>query len=341
MRRYNACDRPRWARRRRGLVALDPTMIYSAFRVIGDLPATRANASSRGAIGTGFLVRVHSERLPGVGYGYALTAHHVIRDQNDVEIQPAYPDGGMLYDPLPIDDWRQPLDKVDLAIAPAVRRGEELYAAAQLETDFIPPGVAWLQLGSKIHYVGILAPLDRPMVRSGYIGALDQIDLPGGDDDYDYPVHLVDCRSYGGFSGSPCLFDAEFAGLVEADISDLDPPDDFPPVGAMYHVAMLCGMFTEHLDDRARTGAVSRYGVGIMLRSDEIWEALMNDEAKAERSQWDDIVEAAEQQGPKRQPVSVGDSEQEFERFEALMGQLVKVPKIELDERRRNGEAAS
>lgn len=47
--------------------------------------------------------------------------------------------------------------------------------------------------------------------------------------------------------------------------------------------------FTGHFSDQiSAEGAVSRYGVGVMLRSHEIRDALMTPEAIAERRDWDD-----------------------------------------------------
>ena len=52
-----------------------------------------------------------------------------------------------------------------------------------------------------------------PMVRTGSIGKFYQPRLSTDDDEcgctYEYTGHLLDCRSYGGFSGSPVFGDFE------------------------------------------------------------------------------------------------------------------------------------
>ncbi|MGH2400082.1 MAG: S1 family peptidase, partial [bacterium] len=262
-------------------MALDLGMMLSAVRITG----------SDGALGTGFLMTVPSEAIPGERYGYLLTAHHVIAQQTAVwaEIPDAFGEGD-LYDPFLVRDWRQPLSNVDLAIAPIPDRPDRNYQALQFETHVLvdDPPSPFLQLGRDVHYIGILAPLNRPMVRTGALGALHQtgIDHKGG---YVYPAHLADCRSYAGFSGSPCFLNVEYAALrpSQRPPTSSEPPQGFPPLGALYDFAVFCGMFTQHLDDEKKSDVVSRYGVGVMLRAEEIREALMTEENRKERRKWD------------------------------------------------------
>jgi hypothetical protein len=69
-------------------------------------------------------------------------------------------------------------------------------------------------------------------------------------------------------------------------------------MGAMAHVVLLAGMFTEHLTDQPGTEAMaSRYGVGVMLRSQEIREVLMSDQLRAERADWDVKIEKLSRDG--------------------------------------------
>lgn len=102
------------------------------------------------------------------------------------------------------------------------------------------------------------------------------------------PVYLVDCRSYKGFSGSPC-----FVEIAQAT----DPPNTAPYVTpgvptdvqftSLIYYQVLCGMFIGHYSDDDSTDVTSRYGVGVMLRGDEIRRALMAPEAIVERREWD------------------------------------------------------
>lgn len=300
----------------------------SAVRIVGDVADPKlAVGQRRCPIGTGFFVTVKSESLEGVRYGYVLTAHHVLWDQTRTEIQAPNPQsGGLLHPPVVIDDWRQPLPDVDLAVAPfhEGNNPERLYSSLELERHVLQPADV-PALGAKVYYIGILTPLDRPMVRSGTVGAVSQhgIKHDGG---YDYPVHLVDCRSYGGFSGSPCLVELPYAGLWQVQPYTEDPDGWGGPLGPLAYLVKLCGMFTQHLSDS--DAAVSRYGVGTMLRSTEIWRALMSEEMRDERRGWDAENEAAiKREEPKLRGAATTPREGDYERFEDLARQLVNTPK--------------
>ncbi len=272
--------------------------------------------------GTGSLVRIPGE---SGSYGYVVTAHHVICNREGIEVQVPNPFGnGELYEPVEVKDWRQPVPNVDLAIAPFPERDDQPYSATWVQAMLPLNGVNHPDLGGLIYYVGMFEPLRRPMARSGTIGALEQVGVPheGG---YMYDCHLVDCRSYGGFSGSPCL--AEFS------YPELDPvlgPNWFPherPLGGMHNYTFLCGIFTAHYTDRQPLdGAHSRYGVGVMLPSGYIRKALMTDEAQKERRQWDREREAADKAGqPTLRNAEVPN--EEFQNFEVLTKQLVNTRK--------------
>jgi hypothetical protein len=232
-------------------------MIHSAVRIIGSVHDDRlVTGERREPVGTGFLVTVPSETIEGLRYGYVLTAHHILFDQDRVEVQAPDPTAnGALNPPVTIEDWRQPLKNADLALAPfhEGNRSDRMFQALQIETDVLPIDKQ-AGLGTPIYYIGILTPLDRPMARSGTIGAVEETGIRHAEG-YDYPAHLVDCRSYGGFSGSPCFVQETFAGLAPVAVEGFQQP-----VGRMYFRVRLCGMFTQHLTDS--DAAVSRYGVG-------------------------------------------------------------------------------
>lgn len=268
--------------------------------------------------GTGFLIRVVGD---ADSYLYVATAHHVINNQLEIAVEAPEPftNGGM-YDPIPVSDWRQPLPCVDLAVAPLPV--DQPHEATWLETVLPLPGRTQPDLGQHIFYVGIFVPLDRPMARSGTIGALFQDGIPHSHGKYTFDAHLVDCRSYRGFSGSPCV--AEFAfPVLDASWGPTWIPgagtnkDEGRPMGGMQYYTVLCGMFTSHfsVEDRPdANGAASRYGVGVMLPSSEIRRALMTEDMQAERRQERIAVRAADQ--PPLQDASVQSANPEFGRFE-------------------------
>src|SRR5439155_11518614 len=87
---WTLCDRPEWSRGRQ--VPLNLSLLQAGVRIIGSIPdKTRPIGEKRGPIGTGFLMTVPSEKIEGMRYGYVLTAHHVIWDQNRIEVQAADP----------------------------------------------------------------------------------------------------------------------------------------------------------------------------------------------------------------------------------------------------------
>jgi hypothetical protein len=136
------------------------------------------------------------------------------------------------------------------------------------------PGEAMLAM--PFHYTGLLAPLDRAMARSGTLGAVyeEGIEHP---DNYEYTCHLGDCRSYGGFSGSPCFIEISMPGLTPTE-PPIPPPPGFGDVGRMQYLHLLCGMVTWHLEPPSERDESSIFGVMSILTSDDIWRALMSDE---------------------------------------------------------------
>lgn len=240
--------------------------------------------------GTGFVVTVPSARHADKRWGYAVTAHHVVRAQSDTSVvafDPTRP--GELHDPVAVESWRQPLPEVDLAIAPFSAEGRPL-SALKLEEHVVPTmSIDGPNLGARIYYVGVFVHLDRMLARSGTIGALDVPNVGHGAGRYRHPAHLVDCRSYNGFSGSPCFFEIAYA----TDRSQ-EPPfptpaaDESVGLKAMAYFQLLFGMLVSHFsDDVSAQGVTSRYGVGVIVRSEEIHRALRTREAAEEQALWE------------------------------------------------------
>lgn len=257
-----------------------------------------------GIQGTGFIAAVPGELRSDWPYTCILTAHHIVDGLAD-------PIGVLIPNPLTngsyhapftvVKDWRQPFPGVDLAIARLETDPKRPISAiaidAVMPTDNAPVGGPVLRmahplLGAPMCYVGVFEPSQRIMVRSGTIGAIDQEGLEHGAP-YDYPAHLVDRRSYGGFSGSPASLKSLLRGLSRVKMHPLCHPEwNWPPLGGVLSIALLCGMFTEHYTDEGDLDTnpesiVIRYGVGVMLRGNEIKRALMTEEARQERRQLD------------------------------------------------------
>lgn len=318
------CDLPAWAVKRFDSLpmAIDLRMLNSVLRV----------GSAGSLLGTGSIVGVPSEADPRFRWPYVVTAHHVIENQIEVALEVPDPlKHGTLFDPIPCAGWRQPLPNIDLAIAPFPIELVPRFQAFRLE-DFVPEGTV-VPLGNDMFYLGIFAGPDVPMARAATMGALE---VPIADGGYRYNADLVDCRSYGGFSGSPCVAAMRYA-LLNDEPQHPGPGVEVPPradgtpryLGRVATAVSFCGVFTAHYSDEAvAEGVVSRYGVGVMLPCDYVRDALMTDEAQQERREWDEKRQRSHDAGmPPLEHASASDEPSEYERFEELTRQLVKTPK--------------
>lgn len=331
-------DLPLWAREARTKsMPLDLSMMDAAVRLIADVPDDRAVLRHRRkTIGTGFLVAVPSEADKDIRYGYVVTAHHVIEDAANIEVQVPDPlNYGKFQPPRRVADWRQPLKDVDLVVAPFRGATEDRYGGLPIDEMFMPRTVV-PHLAGTIHYIGTLEPINQPMARVASLGALyvDMDDLPGG---YKYSAHLLDCRSYRGFSGSPCFAEYAMPTLTPIDLPEpfsLRPSDSGESRGSIEYHSAFCGMLTNHLehplDDQERE-AVSRFGVGIMLPSAYVWAALYTEDMKLERLAYDEMNKTHDDKDtPRFRAVSAGRREEpneEIDRFNKLLTEVVNTPK--------------
>lgn len=272
-------------------MSLSPLVLNSVVRITtaGDL------------LGSGTIVGVDSESAPGKRWPYVVTAHHVVRSQMLIEVDVPDPTTrGQWTEGVSVNDWSQPLEGIDLAIAPfpiqsvpltddGIRRYQTFLLDHFVPDGHVPP------LGAPIHYAGVFAPTGVPMLRTGNIAALD-VPIERDNSTYSYRADLVDCRSYKGFSGSPCLSTITYAVLDGEPVelaAGVVPPNARgvqPRLGRTASEARFCGIFTAHFTDEGAEdadGVISRYGVGVMLPSDYVRDALMSGDAVAQRRSWD------------------------------------------------------
>jgi hypothetical protein len=306
-----------------GKMPLEPTALLSAVRVV----------DAGGLVGTATIVSVEgTERW----WPYVVTADHVVHGQTKLSIEVPNPHRpGEMSRPIPIPEWHQPLDKVDLALARyPLESGVDFQP---LRTDVFYPEGMQPMLGAIVYYVGIFAPRDLPMARSGTIGTTAvPTTITDGARTYEYDAYLVDCRSYGGFSGSPCFIQTLYA-TDRAPIDVAPPPMLNSEPVTMYQMlftAPLAGLFTAHYtDDQTLANpekTISRYGVGVMLPIEYLRKALMTDEAQKERQEMDAVwksIKAGEQPPLRNVAASPSDESSEYERFEDLTRKLVQTPK--------------
>lgn len=218
------------------MLRLSPFLIQTAGFLIGD---RHDRASGRGAIGTFFLIQ---ESHTGFDYTedadvkkFMVTARHVIeRERGAVEaiMLNSHTETASTWDAT--DGWRYPDDasgseedpRVDLAIRALTVHDSTGFRA--IPVDFRIENAArsaqnLSELGRTVYYAGLLDWTERladeaiPVVRSGTLAALWK---QGIDWQHPWPdvdglpldrywtspeTHLIDVRSYGGFSGSPAF----------------------------------------------------------------------------------------------------------------------------------------
>jgi Trypsin-like peptidase domain len=276
---------------------------------------TRSGGYETGPIGTAFLVQV----MQGAEqFLYLVTCAHVLCDQpndgNDVECA-FRTDSGFLVRARNKGQWHYPSDpELDYAVAPfndlVIPPGGDVSPSTQvslpalsLVDDVVASPFDQVELGTPILYVGLLEPFEDmalvgvPMVRSGTIGRMGQpkLSMSVAGNYYEYTGHLIDCRTYMGFSGSPVFVDFHYLAVRETDQKV-----------TIFHSIKLWGMLTGHLRDRsADVGSLAgTLGVGMVLPFEtfqtfiEHDEGLMTDRRKRHEATLAD----------KAEPAFVGDS---------------------------------
>lgn len=270
---------------------LGPYMIHCAVRIIGDKWDEKDRRFCRKPKGTGFVVLVSSESFAESHHSYVVTAHHVIDGQPNPELAIANPQKqGELYPTIPTEgpNWKHPIEELDVAVLPFDRPEGYWITALHMGTHLLEHLPTETMLAAPFHYVGLLERLNRMMVRSGTIGAVDQTGIEH-EDGYRYRTHLGDCRSYEGFSGSPCFIEYPVPTLTPHD-APVPLPQEDGPAGRIKYLHLLCGMFTGHLERLLPGDEVSRLGVGFILSSDEIWRALMDGPLVKQRREADEQI---------------------------------------------------
>ena len=166
-------------------------------------------------------------------------------------------------------------------------------------------------LGDRVYFMGLLSFLKEsrdeitPMVRSGTIGRLNQKEVPvkWGSTHARITAHLIDCRSYGGFSGAPCF--------IQASVTEYRDLSKEIPGGmkgnVVFEKTLLLGLVSGHFDQRERadvTGDDSlevrtrvNSGVGLVTPVRFISEVLQMEELAASRQETLAEIEQMEADG--------------------------------------------
>jgi hypothetical protein len=319
-------------------------------------------------IATGFVVSCPSELDPTTNFNYVVTANHAVEDGKPTLVRlrtdrlwsgppPQYKnaDGSVVYPfgvpvdqpgfiDLPVREWLSH-PKTDVAIAPL--RGAGLAEAALTSNDvamfhdseerltFQP----WL--GQRVYFAGLfdrfraMGERNVPLVRSGTLGAFNVSAVPVGRGHKARilpEAHLIDCRSYQGFSGSPCY--------VQEDVPERD---EFGGRVTEYltHNTALLGIVAAHFDIDTVAGddeahpieldAPMHSGVGVVIPATRIKELMYMDELKEDRERIERERHRRIVEGDEGATLDSGESE--YDRFEGLTRKLVNTPKPEKDEK--------
>ena len=183
-----------------------------------------------------------------------------------------------------------------------------------------------------------------PIVRSGTVAAVGQPDITWETGNYPTvrtwtarETHLIDVRSYAGFSGSPCWvqfllgtnevmpYPSAWQKRIRAAGED---PDKITPIVTMTH---WWGMFVAH--DKPT-------GIGVVVPAADIIAMLSLPKVQTMKKRQEEKIEAERRDrgGPTGQGVG-SDAASEFrEAFQDLSRTLVQVPKSEIDAERARGE---
>jgi len=218
------------------------------------------------AIGTAFLIGMPFDDGTDRSFTYAVTAGHIVSRPVMYSLRVNATSGVA---DIPIEQWfRHPTE--DVAIAP-VKLGDNLrYVLVHTNmfaSDAVQPTP---KLGDRVYFIGLLSFLREtrdeitPMVRSGTIGRLNQREVPVEWDNTlsRIKAHLIDCRSYGGFSGSPCF--------IQAQVSEFRDMSKEIPGGMIGNVlfdrTLLIGLISGHFDEKEKADVRGDESLEVRMR---------------------------------------------------------------------------
>lgn len=306
---------------------------------------------------TGFLVVVETPRMEHV---YVVTAGHTVEGSDTTFVRIRMADGTFRDEPVP--EWI-PNGKHDIAVAPIDLPDGCDVIASPLDHFIDAPdaldGYGEIELGDALYFIGLLGKVKAmternvPLVRAGFLGALWQEEVPvrrPGERVKLITAHLIDCRSFSGFSGSPCYLQKSRARVGQM-------PNGQPSVYTEYRT-LLFGVIAGHFDDWVKTRsrdvspegeaedemsedayfvndeikAPVSTGVGYVIPAEFIRQTLMKEELEESRVAKELHAEAEavrEDEENAATPDSIDPDAGEFGRFEELTRRLVNTPKPE------------
>lgn len=303
-------------------------------------------------IGTGFFLG-YRKPLGSLGRlftTYLVTAAHVVRTEPETWVRVRRADGSL--EDLPVPEWEfHHRDDVAVAVMELPDSEPRFDVSVMPYRDFVDMGYRPMA-GDRVYFIGLFSPIPAmgernvPLVRSGTLAAWRQSGVPirtSGGDRFDYTAHLIDCRSYAGFSGSPCVVQFPRELSVGKAGSGVGRPDE---------ATQLIGLVSSHFDQRenadltgemadmGKVGVPVSLGVAAVMPAESIEEVLESEDVVADRERREDEGARRAQEDqmaatPDVVPSDPTDRESEYERFAGLARRVAQVPKREIDEKRK------
>lgn len=208
--------------------------------------------------GTCFFVYVKDQTHTGRGWGYLVTAKHVLQDTSDafypkVWVRLNKKSGGVENFELPLASsgtsrniFIHPDSSVDLAVVPVAEPDPNVYEVSAIDEDLLTSEKDFSALnireGSDIFFTGMFLPYiganrNYPIVRFGKVALLTDEKVMWNQVPTD--LYLIETLSFGGNSGAPVFFylgtDREpgsimvgapilkLAGIMEGFFNDFEP----------------------------------------------------------------------------------------------------------------------
>lgn len=256
-------------------------------------------------IGTAFFVGV-PVGIEGVDaiYTYAVTARHVVAcETQGTWLRINLVGGG--WEDVAVPSWtKHPTADVAVALMGDRRRFAIKAVPLHMFADRVSVRPV---LGDPVYFIGLLAGSDLaeanvPIVRSGTLGAMYQPDIAMEDCTKTivrWEAHLIDCRSYSGFSGSPCFVEYR---IPQKESMNKGPRAEVVLMGRSIIPEVLCfGLISGHWDQfgegETQTGEKVSFpinsGVGIATPIEKIRECLMDPDLAAQREESDQALAQA------------------------------------------------
>lgn len=257
--------------------------------VVGEREDENGKAERR-PIGTAFLVQVPLGDEPTDGFCiYAVTARHVVQSGNPtwLRFNPSQP-GAAPVD-VRVPEWTLHSD-TDVA-ATRVRMDSRLAWLAVGPKDFMDYWDDAPMLGARVYFIGLVSQISAmananvPMVRSGTLGRLNQRDIPVAEPDGGERLefgHLIDCRAYQGFSGSPCFVQGTARRMRGGQLIEVVSAEE----------TFLLGLIAAHFDAQKSVQGEQwadsvkvpiHTGIGVVIPVERITELLHYEELVMDR----------------------------------------------------------